>query len=113
MKQDNDQSKLVWILRQLITSETAQKRPLQRGLKLSWHPPGEDGRCELWAGRLNKSPSEKEDRIVLASLAAAAKAAGLVVVDMRMSPGQTIRTGRGSYGVTIFRFWLANQPALL
>jgi hypothetical protein len=112
MKQDDDQSKLVWILRQLITSETPKKRPLQRGLKLSWHPPGEDGRCELWAGRLNNRPSEKEDRIVLASLAAAAKKEGLIITDMVMWPGQTIRS-RHTYGVTIFRFRLASQPALL
>ncbi|MFO7537593.1 MAG: hypothetical protein R6X32_05985 [Chloroflexota bacterium] len=108
----NDESKLAWILRQLITSETPKKRPLPHGLALSWHPAGDDGICELWIGRRDSQPSEQEDRTVLGELAAAAKAEGLTIAEMRMSPGQHIRGRRGSYGVTIFRFRLYKQPPL-
>jgi hypothetical protein len=66
----------------------------------------------LWAGRLESQPSEQEDRILLAGLVAAAKAERLILADMRMSPGQTIRARR-NYGATVFRFRLATQPPLI
>jgi hypothetical protein len=112
MNSHEEQSKLVWILRQLISSETPKRWPLERGLKLSWYPAGENGECELRAGRRDSHPSEQENRIVLGSLAVAAKAEGLIVCDMRMSPALTFR-GRHTYYVTSFIFRLASQPPLI
>ena len=116
-KKDNDNDRLVYILTQLLASDTPATHKLERGLYLAYTPPGEERPYRLVCSRKNKYPSEHEDRTIIIALKDAFPRAfpGLTLVNLELAPMQRHLSRRYPvwYGFTIFTWQAARQLSLL
>ena len=102
-----EDSKLVWIIGQLLDLPKCERRKLARGLWLVWNPGRPGGMAELIACRPGVNPSPKEDGILLAAIKTAAKKRGKTAV-VQMEP--SIQTE--GWGATRFMVRLVEQVSL-